>query len=227
MTTQTRAAWIFGSLFVAFVFGVFVFGPSTLTDFQQRILAFICALLAGLFALFFTGSLLLKAELPMPGKWGVQGATGFALFLIVLFWWSQGLVPAKSAVRLVKLDSGDEVVIPLGEYRSFKVVAADATGSAVGGKKVMWTTPAGGSKAYIGVTNNNGVSGATNLYSFTTSGLYEQDAKLVRDDSPVGFVNDSRSVSAVGPSVKFTFFQPTQQDLEKSREGAKNKQDVQ
>ena len=46
-----------------------------------------CALLAGLFALFFIGSLLLNAELPIAGKWTVQAGAGFALFVVVLFWW--------------------------------------------------------------------------------------------------------------------------------------------
>lgn len=97
MSNQTRASWIFGSLFVVFVLGVFVFGPATLPDYKQRILAYVCALLAGLFALFFTGSLLLNAELPIAGKWAVQGGAGFALFLIVLFWWSGTLAPVKPA----------------------------------------------------------------------------------------------------------------------------------
>jgi hypothetical protein len=96
MSTQTRASWIFGGLFVVFVLGVFMFGPATLPDYKQRILAYVCALLAGLFALFFTGTLLLNAELPIAGKWAVQGGAGFALFLVVLFWWSGALAPVKS-----------------------------------------------------------------------------------------------------------------------------------
>jgi len=95
--TQTRASWIFGSCLVSFVVGVFVLGPPTLPDYKQRILAYLCALLAGLFAIFFTGSLLLRAHLPMAGKWVAQGGAGFALFLIVLFWWFSPLAPVKSA----------------------------------------------------------------------------------------------------------------------------------
>src|ERR1022692_3808292 len=87
MATQTRASWIFGGLFVAFILGVFAFGPEALPGYKQQLLAYICALLAGLFALFFTGALLLNAELPLAGKWTVQGGAGFGLFLIVLFWW--------------------------------------------------------------------------------------------------------------------------------------------
>jgi hypothetical protein len=87
MSTQTRASWIFGGLFVAFILGVFAFGPESLPGYKQQLLAYICALLAGCFALFFTGALLLNADLPIAGKWTVQGGAGFALFLVVLFWW--------------------------------------------------------------------------------------------------------------------------------------------
>ena len=43
--------------------------------------------------MFFTGTLLLNTELPLPGKWVVQGGAGFALFLIVLFWWHSAAAP--------------------------------------------------------------------------------------------------------------------------------------
>lgn len=97
LDTQTRASWIFGSLFVVFLLGVFLFGPAELPEYKQRILAYVCALLAGVFALFFTGSLLLHAELPMAGRWAVQGGAGSALFLIVLFWWFGPAAPVRSA----------------------------------------------------------------------------------------------------------------------------------
>src|SRR5690349_21738165 len=85
--TQERAAWVFGALFVVFIALVFIFGPATLPTYKHQILAFFGSLLAGLFALFFTGRLLLNADLPLAGKWGVQAGAGFALFLVVLFWW--------------------------------------------------------------------------------------------------------------------------------------------
>jgi hypothetical protein len=88
MKTQTQASWIFGTLFVLFVLAVFSFGPTSLPGYKQQLLAYICALLAGCFALFFTGTLLVHAELPIPGKWTVKGGAGLALFLIVLFWWN-------------------------------------------------------------------------------------------------------------------------------------------
>ena len=87
MSTQAKASWLFGTLFGLFILGVFMFGPAALPPYKQQLLAYICALLAGLFGLFFTGSLLLDATLPLAGKWTIQGGAGFALFLVVLFWW--------------------------------------------------------------------------------------------------------------------------------------------
>ena len=83
MTNEANASWLFGAAFALFLVGVFIFAPSPLPQFKQQILAFICASLAGFFAVFFTGNLLLNAELPMPGKWIISGGAGFALFLIV------------------------------------------------------------------------------------------------------------------------------------------------
>jgi hypothetical protein len=93
MPHQVLASWIFGGLFSAFIIGVFIWAPPSLPEFKQQILAVICALLAGLFGVFLTGALLLNAELPIQGKWAVQGGLGFALFLIVLFWWRSPKAP--------------------------------------------------------------------------------------------------------------------------------------
>src|SRR5205823_3663687 len=94
---QVVASWVFGSVFVIFILGVFLFGPPELPSYKQQMLAYISALLAGLFGLFFAGSLLLHAHLWLPGKWVVQGSTGFALFLIVLFWWNTSAAPVRVA----------------------------------------------------------------------------------------------------------------------------------
>src|SRR5580704_19227949 len=93
MTNEAKASWLFGTGLTIFLIGVFVFAPPSLPEFKQQILAFICASLAGFFALFFTGALLLNAELPLPGKWIIKGGAGFALFLIVLFWWRSPSAP--------------------------------------------------------------------------------------------------------------------------------------
>jgi hypothetical protein len=97
MNTETKASWIFGSLFAAFILAIFVLGPDSLPIYKQQLLAYICALLAGCFAIFFTGSLLVHATLPVPGKWTVRGGAGFGLFLIVLFWWNSSTPPVSVA----------------------------------------------------------------------------------------------------------------------------------
>jgi hypothetical protein len=93
MTNEAKASWIFGSLFGIFLLGVFIYGPPFLPQYKQQILAYICATLAAFFAIFFTGALLVNAELPIPGKWTVRGGAAFALFLVVLFWWRSPAAP--------------------------------------------------------------------------------------------------------------------------------------
>jgi hypothetical protein len=98
MTNEAKASWFFGVGFAIFLVCVFVFAPQSLPQFKQQILAFICASLAGFFGAFFTGALLLNAELPLPGKWIVSGGAGFALFLIVLFWWRSSSAPIAAEI---------------------------------------------------------------------------------------------------------------------------------
>src|ERR1700722_20196363 len=93
MTNEAKASWIFGSLFGIFLLAVFVFGPPSLPGYKQQILAYICATLAAFFAIFFTGTLLVNAQLPIPGKWTVRGGAAFALFLVVLSWWRSDASP--------------------------------------------------------------------------------------------------------------------------------------
>ena len=95
MATQTRAAWIFGSILLLFLFGIFIFAPPTLPDFKFKLIAFFCATLAGLFALFFSGSAVGKIKIPLPGKWAIQASAGCLLFLVVLFWWTRPSAPIR------------------------------------------------------------------------------------------------------------------------------------
>lgn len=93
MTNEAKGSWFFGVLFAIFLLCVFILGPESLPLYKQQILAYISASLAAFFALFFSGTLLLNAELPLPGKWVVRGGSAFALFLIVLFWWRSSAAP--------------------------------------------------------------------------------------------------------------------------------------
>jgi hypothetical protein len=90
---MATASWVFGSLLLAFMLGVFVFAPISLPNFKQRLLAFLSALLAGFFAFFFTGTI----GLSLAGRTGLtlQATGGAAAFVLVLWWWSSGLAPVK------------------------------------------------------------------------------------------------------------------------------------
>lgn len=97
--SRSRATWIFGSLFVAFLFAVFAFAPPFLPVFKQRILAIVSALLAGLFVYFLTGDLGVsgKAGKGVFGRLAVKGSGGAAAFVLVLAWWLSPWSPIESA----------------------------------------------------------------------------------------------------------------------------------
>ena len=90
-------ALVFASLFIAFVMGVFWFAPKALSPHQDRILALISALLAGVFGFFMTGGIVIEVEweLPAGGTMGIQAFGGIALFVLVLFWWVSATGPGK------------------------------------------------------------------------------------------------------------------------------------
>lgn len=95
--SQRVASWIFGGIAFAFLIWAFIFGPDELPAEKQRILGIMCALLAGLFGYFFTGSMNLIAEGNLP-KWGkvtIQASGGAALFALVLWWWGSGYAPVR------------------------------------------------------------------------------------------------------------------------------------
>jgi hypothetical protein len=91
------ASWIFGSLFTLFILGVFVFSPSTLPEFKQRLLGYICALLAAFFTFFFTGTLAVRISggTSSWGQIGVKSAGGLGAFVLTLWWWGSVLAPVK------------------------------------------------------------------------------------------------------------------------------------
>jgi hypothetical protein len=85
-------SYIFGGLLLLFILGVFVFAPPTLAPFKQRLLAFICALLAGFFTFFFTGTIGIKG---WTGHLELQATGGIGAFALVLWWWSSQNAPIK------------------------------------------------------------------------------------------------------------------------------------
>jgi hypothetical protein len=97
-------SWVFGSLFTLFILGVFVFAPATLPEFKQKLLAYLCALLAGFFAFFFTGTLTVKVTGGQMGRnqFVVQAAGGLGAFALTLWWWTGGAAPVKPADEMLK-----------------------------------------------------------------------------------------------------------------------------
>lgn len=91
------ASWIFGSLLLAFFIYVFQFAPDELPETKQRILAILSALLAGLFGFFLMGSVALdvNANNSRFGSMTIKATAGFALFVIVLYWWFSPFAPVK------------------------------------------------------------------------------------------------------------------------------------
>jgi H+/Cl- antiporter ClcA len=98
------ASWVFGGVFTLFLMGVFVFGPDTLPEFKQRLLALFCALLAGLFGFFLTGDLAVKAESLTTrfGQLKVKAGGGMALFVLMLIWWLSPLAPVTQAISTIQ-----------------------------------------------------------------------------------------------------------------------------
>jgi hypothetical protein len=96
-TGVSVASWVFGSILLAFVIAVFAFAPSELPEFKIRILAFSCALLAGLFGFFMTGDIGLRftSVQTKAGKIVVRATGGLALFVLVLWWWFSSVAPIK------------------------------------------------------------------------------------------------------------------------------------
>jgi hypothetical protein len=97
------ASWVFGGLLVVFIMAIVgyrIAGDSTkpIDSTTHTLLGFLSAILAGLFAFFFTGSVAVSVA-PNAGRFGglgIQAAGGAALFVIVLWWWRSDQSPLSS-----------------------------------------------------------------------------------------------------------------------------------
>lgn len=88
------ASWVFGGLFAVFIMAVVgyrVFAPNSrpIDETTHKLLGFLCAILAGLFAFFFTGTVAAQATGNAGNLAGlsIQATGGAALFVIMLVWW--------------------------------------------------------------------------------------------------------------------------------------------
>jgi hypothetical protein len=86
------AAWIFGGLTLLVIIYIVLFGPKELPPYRHQSLGILCAVLCGLFAYFFTGTIEVGGE--MLGI-KVRAAGGVAFFVLVLFWWHSDVAPIK------------------------------------------------------------------------------------------------------------------------------------
>lgn len=95
--SQELASWIFGGTAFVFMLLVFLFGPIDLPRWKNRILAIISALLSGLFSYFLMGFIMLRANPNFTGlgRSAIQAGGGFALFVLVLFWWHSDFGPTS------------------------------------------------------------------------------------------------------------------------------------
>jgi hypothetical protein len=127
---QHLGTWVFGSLLLIFLMGVFVFAPDELSYDKQRILAVFAALMTGLFGYFLTGSIALesKAFKSVLGDAGVKAASGAALFVLVLVWWFSPLAPVTPADGMVtvRLTVLSPQKLPVDDAEVWASVAGEA-----------------------------------------------------------------------------------------------------
>jgi len=92
------ASWVFGSILLLFMLCVLFWGPKEPSSYQHRQLAFLNALLAGLFGFFLSGAVTAEvtAQLGSGLKVAINATAGMALFVIVLFWWFSKWAASKS-----------------------------------------------------------------------------------------------------------------------------------
>jgi len=93
--------------------GCFIFKRRKIHIWQERLLAFICAISSGLFAFFFTGRIFLAIEYELPQKatLTIQATGGLAIFVLVLFWWFKASASPTSKIPSIPPNPTDEKLI--------------------------------------------------------------------------------------------------------------------
>lgn len=100
--------------------------------------------------------------------------------------------------------SVDNQVIVLGGWKNFVLQVMDQNRRPVRGVRVAWRTPDMGSYTFVGVTDANGASAATNLYTVSTPGVHQQTADVVEGDAVLGFTDWSK-LRPTGKTITFGF----------------------
>ena len=138
------ASWVFGGVLLVFLMAVVAcdlkrdvarpFPPET-----QKILGFFCAVLAGLFGFFFTGTIAANVN-PTTGHgsagMSIQATGGSAFFVVVLWWWRSDKAPLTGRPNKLRL----------WIQRSWKTVGGSLAGilicAAGVGAFILWPPPA-------------------------------------------------------------------------------------
>jgi len=102
--------------------------------------------------------------------------------------------------------SGDNQVIPLRHWGNFAVRVLDGTNRPVVGAKVAWQMSVLGTFTYVGATDDEGISTATNIYTSFAPATRTQLAEVVDRDTPVGFTDAAKVKRIAGPVI-FNFDQ--------------------
>ncbi|GDY14946.1 hypothetical protein LBMAG53_38240 [Planctomycetota bacterium] len=111
--------------------------------------------------------------------------------------------PAGDGLKLETL-SGDRQVIPFGEFKNISVRVVDYQGSPVAGAKVGWQMPGSGKLVFVSITDDKGISTATNLYTFSSDSTANQRAFLVDQSTELGFHKDGIAPSPTSPTLTIT-----------------------
>lgn len=104
--------WIFSVLWFVFFVYVFVFSPDVLPEYRYRMLAISTSLLASLTAFFFSGDILVKITSVKSqfGQFCITAGAGFAMFFIVMWWWSTPFSPIKLSHILLDVPAEESVI---------------------------------------------------------------------------------------------------------------------
>ena len=103
---QKLAAWIYGSVLVALLVGLLLFGPDELPTHKQRILAFVSSVLVAPFGYLIVGTIAAEkkgADGGWLGGFAVKASGGFALFVISLLWWNSAAAPVRASKYVLDL----------------------------------------------------------------------------------------------------------------------------
>ena len=97
------ASYLFGGILLTFMMAIVAYNligeAREISGTTQKLIGFLCALLAGLFAFFFTGTISAQVA-PNAGTYGslgIQATGGAALFVVMLWWWRSDAAPLRAA----------------------------------------------------------------------------------------------------------------------------------